>query len=181
MYGSYDIALFGPRAFLKLGRDDDAYELCRLTVASDATNRKTTLISCHSVLGQVAAKRGDLDEAEGHFAECVALFEGGGEPDNATFVQAQVNLEEIFGTNVGNVRIGLTPSTGNHYYDEPRVKSLRFRRAKMSAAHTKVARELGLGQRINTVMQAVFYHLSGVLPAEEAVKLLKALSILSRA
>jgi len=38
---------------------------------------------------------------------------------------------------------------------------------------TKVAREIGLGQRINTVMQAVFYHLSGVLPQEEAVQLLK--------
>ena len=58
-----------------------------------------------------------------------------------TFVQAQVNLEEIFGTNVGNVRIGLTASTGNHYYDEPRVKSLRFRRAKISAAHTKVVED----------------------------------------
>ena len=38
---------------------------------------------------------------------------------------------------------------------------------------TKVAKEIGLGQRINTVMQAVFYHLSGVLPKEEAVQLLK--------
>ena len=33
---------------------------------------------------------------------------------------------------------------------------------------TRVAREAGLGQRINTVMQAAFYHLSGVLPAEQA-------------
>lgn len=38
---------------------------------------------------------------------------------------------------------------------------------------TKVAKEAGLGQRINTVMQSAFYHLSGVLPAEEAVSLLK--------
>ena len=38
---------------------------------------------------------------------------------------------------------------------------------------SKVAKEIGLGQRINTVMQAVFYHLSGVLPKEEAVQLLK--------
>ena len=26
---------------------------------------------CHSILGQVAAKRGDLDEAEGHFANAL--------------------------------------------------------------------------------------------------------------
>ena len=71
-YNAYDIATYGPRAFLKLGRDDDAYELCRLTVASDATNRKTTLISCHSVLGQVAAKRGNFEEADGHFATTLA-------------------------------------------------------------------------------------------------------------
>ena len=38
---------------------------------------------------------------------------------------------------------------------------------------TKVAKEIGLGQRINTVMQAVFYHLSGVLPGEQAIELLK--------
>lgn len=38
---------------------------------------------------------------------------------------------------------------------------------------TKVAKELGLGQRINTVMQAIFYHLAGVLPQEEATQLLK--------
>jgi len=38
---------------------------------------------------------------------------------------------------------------------------------------TKVAKDVGLGQRVNTVMQAVFYHLSGVLPRQEAVTLLK--------
>jgi pyruvate/2-oxoacid:ferredoxin oxidoreductase beta subunit/sulfite reductase alpha subunit-like flavoprotein/Pyruvate/2-oxoacid:ferredoxin oxidoreductase delta subunit len=38
---------------------------------------------------------------------------------------------------------------------------------------TKIAREAGLGQRINMVMQAAFYHLSGVLPRDEALELLK--------
>jgi sulfite reductase alpha subunit-like flavoprotein/Pyruvate/2-oxoacid:ferredoxin oxidoreductase gamma subunit/ferredoxin len=38
---------------------------------------------------------------------------------------------------------------------------------------TKVAKDIGLGQRINTVMQAAFYHLSGVLPSEQSVELLK--------
>ena len=36
---------------------------------------------------------------------------------------------------------------------------------------TKVAKEIGLGQRINTVMQSAFYHLSGVLPAEQVRRL----------
>jgi len=38
---------------------------------------------------------------------------------------------------------------------------------------TKLARDVGLGQRINMVMQAGFYHLSGVLPSEAALNLLK--------
>merc|ERR1719506_1658881 len=38
---------------------------------------------------------------------------------------------------------------------------------------TRVAKEVGLGQRINTVMQSAFYHLSGVLPGEQAIELLK--------
>ena len=33
--------------------------------------KKTTLVPCHSILGQVAAKRGDLEEAEGHFANAL--------------------------------------------------------------------------------------------------------------
>ena len=38
---------------------------------------------------------------------------------------------------------------------------------------TRVAKDVGLGQRINTVMQSAFYHLSGVLPREQAIELLK--------
>jgi len=38
---------------------------------------------------------------------------------------------------------------------------------------TKIAQRLGLGKRINNIMQAVFYHLSGVLPSEKALELLK--------
>ena len=37
----------------------------------------------------------------------------------------------------------------------------------------KIAREVGLGQRINMVMQTVFFKLSEILPVDEAVKLLK--------
>ena len=36
-----------------------------------------------------------------------------------------------------------------------------------------VARDVGLGVRINTVMQAAFFHLSGILPAEEATDRIK--------
>ena len=38
---------------------------------------------------------------------------------------------------------------------------------------TKLATETGLGKRINSIMQAAFYGLSGVLPVEDALKLLK--------
>ena len=38
---------------------------------------------------------------------------------------------------------------------------------------TKVAREAGMGKRINTVMQACFFALSGVLPRDEAIRQIK--------
>ena len=37
----------------------------------------------------------------------------------------------------------------------------------------KIANEVGLGNRINTVMQAAFFKISGILPEEEAVGLIK--------
>ena len=37
----------------------------------------------------------------------------------------------------------------------------------------KVAKELGLGSRINTLMQACFFKISGVLPEKEAIELIK--------
>lgn len=39
---------------------------------------------------------------------------------------------------------------------------------------TKIAQEVKLGKRINMVMQTAFYELSGVLPVEQAITLLKA-------
>jgi hypothetical protein len=73
IYGCHDTATFGARAYLKLGRDDDAYEVSRLVVApgDQRAKKKTTLVGCYCTLGQVAAKRGDLDEAEGHFANAL--------------------------------------------------------------------------------------------------------------
>jgi len=71
-HGVCDITSFGARAFLKLGRDDDACELCRISVSPEPkTEKKWTLVTCHSILGQVAAKRGSLDEAESHFANAL--------------------------------------------------------------------------------------------------------------
>ncbi len=37
----------------------------------------------------------------------------------------------------------------------------------------KVAREAGMGSRINTIMQTCFFAISGVLPREEAIEQIK--------
>ena len=37
----------------------------------------------------------------------------------------------------------------------------------------KVARETGMGNRINTIMQTCFFAISGVLPREEAIEAIK--------
>ena len=62
----------GARAFLKLGRDDEAAETARIAVSAEQqTMHKYVLVECHSVLGQVAAKRGDVEEASGHFGRAL--------------------------------------------------------------------------------------------------------------
>jgi hypothetical protein len=69
---AYQLPAFGARIFLKLGRDDDAYELASLAVAPEQqTKKKFILSSCHSILGEIAAKRGQLDEADGHFSNAL--------------------------------------------------------------------------------------------------------------
>ena len=71
-YGVYDLTSFGARAFLKLGRDDDAYELAKIAVSPEqGTEKWTTRVTCYCILGKVAAKRGDLEEADGHFAKAL--------------------------------------------------------------------------------------------------------------
>ena len=70
----YDTTSMGAKAFLKLGRDDDAYELSRIAVSPEQkTEKHTTLVPCHSILGIVAARRGDLEEADGHFAKALEV------------------------------------------------------------------------------------------------------------
>ena len=72
VYGISGTAPFGALAFLKLGRDDDAYELAKITVSDEhKTEKVTTLIMCYQVLGQIAAKRGQMDEADGHFSKAM--------------------------------------------------------------------------------------------------------------
>ena len=72
--GIHDVTSFGARCYLRIGRDDDAYEVARLAcLPEQKTEKQTTLISSYSILGQVAAKRGDLDEADGHFAKALGV------------------------------------------------------------------------------------------------------------
>jgi hypothetical protein len=71
-FGVNDLTSFGALAYQKLGRDDDACELARLAVAPEQkTLKKTTLVTCHSILGQIAATRGEIEEADAHFARAV--------------------------------------------------------------------------------------------------------------
>ena len=71
-YCMFGIVNLGARAFLKLGRDDDAVETARIAVSAEQrTMQKYVLVECHCVLGQVAAKRGDTEEASGHFGRAL--------------------------------------------------------------------------------------------------------------
>ena len=64
---------YGARAFLKLGRDEDAFELALRAVSSEQkTLRWTTRVSCHSILGQITAKREEVEKANAHFKTALA-------------------------------------------------------------------------------------------------------------
>ena len=57
---------------MALGREDEAYEVATIAVSPEQkTLKKSTLASAYSILGQIAAKRGALDEASGHFAKAL--------------------------------------------------------------------------------------------------------------
>ena len=72
LYGLGAMTSYGARAFLKLGRDDDAFELARIAVSPEQkTVKRTTLVSCFSTLGEISAKRGKLDEASGYFSQAL--------------------------------------------------------------------------------------------------------------
>ena len=70
--GIMDTTSFGALALLRLGRTDDAVELARLILEpGQKTVRKTTTLLCHTVLGQVAAGRGQTEEADSHFSRAL--------------------------------------------------------------------------------------------------------------
>jgi hypothetical protein len=59
-------------AFLRLGRDDDAAEAARILVSPEhGCVLPDDLVHGHRVLGQVAAKRGDVEAAGGHFGRAL--------------------------------------------------------------------------------------------------------------
>jgi hypothetical protein len=59
--------------FLRLGRDNDAAEAARILVSPQhGCVLPSDLVHGHRVLGQVAAKRGDVEAAGGHFGRALA-------------------------------------------------------------------------------------------------------------
>jgi pyruvate-ferredoxin/flavodoxin oxidoreductase len=83
---------------------------------------------------------------------------------------------------VKNLKIGGTLLINSHYPAEevweklPRIVQEHLI-SKQATLYTidayKVAQESGMGQRINTIMQACFFAISGVLPREEAIEKIK--------
>jgi hypothetical protein len=70
---SMNLLSLAARAFIRLGRDADAEEAARIAVSpAHGTRRKYDLVECHTVLGEVAARRGEMEEANGHFARALA-------------------------------------------------------------------------------------------------------------
>ncbi len=64
-----DLVSTGVQAYLKLGREEDAYELAKIGVSpKHKTTKKFTIVRCYSFLGQIAARRGHTEEANRHFA-----------------------------------------------------------------------------------------------------------------
>jgi len=57
----------------------------------------------------------------------------------------------------------------NHVLRSMAKKNVKF----YNIDATKISQRLGLGKRINNIMQACFYHLSGVLESDKAIGLLK--------
>ena len=71
-YSSLTLCNLGARAFMRLGRDEEAKELATIAVSeSQQTLKKVVLVDCHAVLGEIAAKRGQVAEAETHFSNAM--------------------------------------------------------------------------------------------------------------
>jgi hypothetical protein len=71
-YGAHSTVLLGAEALLKLGRDDDAAEVARLGLLPEQhTYEKWFRAVYHGVLGRVAAKNGNAEDAGGHFGRAL--------------------------------------------------------------------------------------------------------------
>jgi hypothetical protein len=69
------------RVYLKLGRDDDAYRMCQLALTPEHNcTKRFVLTQCHNILGQVAARRGSFDEANGHYERSLETAKQSGLP-----------------------------------------------------------------------------------------------------
>ena len=67
--GLFDVLFLGCKAYLRLGHEEAAAELARIGISPEQqTVKKSELVSCYSILGQIAAKRGSLEDADGHFS-----------------------------------------------------------------------------------------------------------------
>ena len=90
----FGIVNLGARAFLQLGRDDDAAEMASIAVSAEQrTMQKYVLVECHGVLGQVAAKRGNAEEASAHFGR--ALEEAAAQASSTFTVEDGVIYLEV--------------------------------------------------------------------------------------
>lgn len=60
------------RALFRMGREDEAFELAKMIVAPNETIKKVSIVDCHTILGKISAKRGNLAEAGEHFQNAMS-------------------------------------------------------------------------------------------------------------
>ena len=72
------------------------------------------------------------------------------------------------------INIGVDPDKVFAKFTEEMQRTIIEKKVKVYTIDaSSIAKEVGLGGRINTVMQTAFFKLSGVLPADEAIELIK--------
>jgi len=72
------------------------------------------------------------------------------------------------------INIGMDPEKVFAKFTEDMQKTIIDKKVKVYTIDaSSIAKDVGLGGRINTVMQTAFFKLSGVLPADEAIDLIK--------
>ena len=72
------------------------------------------------------------------------------------------------------INIGMDPEKVFSKFTEEMQKIIREKNVKVySIDASSIAKDVGLGGRINTVMQTAFFKLSGVIPEDEAITMIK--------